>query len=300
MKSGFIGIIGRPNVGKSTLMNALVGEKIAITTEKPQTTRNQIRGILNTESGDGEAVQMVFIDTPGIHNGKNKLGKAMTETAISAFREADLVLFITDDFIDRGPGDRNIISLLNQADTPKLALINKTDTMSPEKYLSIYREYEELKIFDGVYGISALEGNGVNELLPEMASLLPDDPAYFPSDMLTDRSERFMISEIIREKLLEYLSDEVPHGTAVQVERFEELDNRINISCVIYCEKKSHKAIIIGKGGRKLKGVGKAARKEFEALLGIKIYLQLWVKVRENWRDREIDLLNLGYRKDKI
>ena len=297
MKSGFIGIIGRPNVGKSTLLNSILGEKIAITTDKPQTTRNSIRGIYTRFDDDMEGgCQMVFIDTPGIHKAKNKLGAAMTDMAVSTFKETDVVLFLVDGSITKGPGDRYIVDMIKDLETPKLLIINKIDKMSPEEYAGIYSEYDELNVFDGIFGTSALEGTNVKNLLDKIETYLEEGPMYFPEDMVTDHPERFIVSEIIREKILNYLEEEVPHGVAVEIETYEEKPKITNIGAVIYCEKKSHKGIIIGKQGKKLKGIGKSARMEIEALLGTKVYLELWVKVKENWRDSDFALSNFGYK----
>ena len=299
MKSGFIGIVGRPNVGKSTLMNAIIGEKIAIATDKPQTTRNSIRGIYTRLEGTNgpkdEGAQMIFIDTPGIHKGRNKLGVAMTEMATQTFGEVDLILFLVDSHSSKGTGDKYIFDMLKNVDTPKILIINKIDTMTPEEYLAIYKEYEESKVFEDIYGTSAIDGRNVPELTARIEEFLEEGPMYFPDDMITDYPERFLVSEVIREKALLYLDEEVPHGIAVEIESFKEKKNIIEIGAVIYCEKKSHKGIIIGKQGKKLKGIGKAAREELEALLGSKIYLELWVKVKENWRNSEFDLSNFGY-----
>ncbi|MDD7718767.1 MAG: GTPase Era [Eubacteriaceae bacterium] len=251
MKSGFIGIIGRPNVGKSTLLNSILGEKIAITTDKPQTTRNSIRGIYTRFDDDMEGgCQMVFIDTPGIHKAKNKLGAAMTDMAVSTFKETDVVLFLVDGSITKGPGDRYIVDMIKDLETPKLLIINKIDKMSPEEYAGIYSEYDELNVFDGIFGTSALEGTNVKNLLDKIETYLEEGPMYFPEDMVTDHPERFIVSEIIREKILNYLEEEVPHGVAVEIETYEEKPKITNIGAVIYCEKKSHKGIIIGKQGR--------------------------------------------------
>lgn len=296
MKSGFIGIIGRPNVGKSTLLNQIVGEKVAITTDKPQTTRNSIRGIYTRmPSADDDGCQMVFIDTPGVHKGHNKLGEAMTEMAAGTLKEVDAVIFIVDSYSEKG-GDRYVFDLVKETDAPKILVINKIDVMEPEEYLKIYNYYDESHVFDEIYGTSALTGKNVPELMEAVESMLDDGPQYFPEDMITDYPERFLVTEIIREKTLLYLNEEVPHGIAVEIEKYEELPKMTRISCVIYCEKKSHKGIIIGKQGKKLKGIGKAAREELEALLGTKIFLELWVKVRENWRDSDRALYELGYK----
>lgn len=291
MKTGFIGIIGRPNVGKSTLLNSILGEKIAITTDKPQTTRNTIRGIYTRSD-----VQMVFIDTPGIHKPHSKLGAYMTESAVNTFKEVDVILFLVDSHMSKGPGDKYILEMLKDVHTPKILVINKIDTMEPEYFRRIYDEYSALGIFEDVFGTAALEGRNVDRLIGRIEDFLQEGPMFFPEDMVTDHPERFIVSEIIREKLLLYLNDEVPHGVAVEIESFREEPGITRIGAVIYCERKSHKGIIIGKQGKKLKGVGKAARLEIEALLGCKVFLELWVKVRENWRDSDIALSNFGYK----
>lgn len=298
MRTGFIGIIGRPNVGKSTLLNAILGEKIAITTDKPQTTRNTIRGIY-TDIPEGDydkGVQMVFIDTPGIHKPHSKLGSFMTESAINTFKEVDVILFLVDEPLGRGPGDKYILEMLKEVKTPKLLIINKIDRMDPEEFRGIYEEYSQMGVFDDVLGTSALEGKNVKALLSRIEEFLQEGPMYFPENMITDHPERFIVSEIIREKLLLYLQDEVPHGVAVEIESYAEEKNITKIGAVIYCERKSHKGIIIGKEGKKLKGIGKSARLEIEALLGTKVFLELWVKVKENWRDSDFALSNFGYK----
>lgn len=295
MKSGFIAIIGRPNVGKSTLMNAILGEKVAITANKPQTTRNTIRGIYTRLDEGEDGVQLIFIDTPGIHKGKTKLGKNLTDMAFNTLREVDLILFVVDGGLKEGPGDKIIAERLKEVKTPKFAVINKIDKMNPEEFKEIFDEYKALDIFDKVIGISATEGAHIKNLVDDVEEYMPEGPMYFPEDMVTDHPERFVVSEIIREKALEYLEDEVPHGIAVEIENFEEKPNLTRISAIIYCERKSHKGIIIGKGGKKLKGIGKGARLEIEALLGTKVYLELFVKVKENWRDSDFALNNFGY-----
>ena len=287
--------MGRPNVGKSTLLNAILGEKIAITTAKPQTTRNTIRGIY-TDMDKDDGLQMVFIDTPGIHKPRNKLGEFMTDAAIGTFREVDAIIFIVDGPIDKGPGDRYILDLLRDIDTPKILVINKIDQMQPDEFQGIYKTYDEMDMFEAVFGTSALEGTHVQELIDCVSGYMEEGPMYFPEDQVTEDPVRFIASEIIREKILLYMEDEIPHGVAVEIEEFSEEDRLTRISACIYCERKTHKGMIIGKGGRKLKGIGKSAREELEALLGTKVFLQTWVKVKENWRDSDIALSNFGYR----
>ena len=273
MKSGFIGIAGRPNVGKSTFLNRILGEKIAITSAKPQTTRNRITGIYtDLEADGGEGLQMVFLDTPGIHKSRNKLGDAINETAVNTFKGVDVILLIADGSREFSNGDKYILDMLKETDVPRILAINKMDLMKPEEYLNLYNKYMETGLFQDVYGVSALKGTGVNELLECLKGFMPEGPMFFPEDMVTNDPERFLVSEIIREKLLTYLDDEVPHGVFVEIESFKEEKDITDISAVIYCEKKSHKSIIIGKGGRKLKGVGKSARLEIQDLLGTKVY----------------------------
>ena len=299
MKSAFVGIIGRPNVGKSTLMNCILGEKVAITSNKPQTTRNAIRGIY-TKQQDGEPVcQLVFIDTPGIHKPKNELGKYMTDTSISTLKEVDVILFLVNSPLEgEKGGDAFILNKLKEIDTPKILVINKIDTIHPETFAKIYTEYEEMGIFDFILGTNALNGKNVDVLLKKLEEIAEDGPMFFPEDMITDNPERFLVSEIIREKVLLYLEEEVPHGVAVEIENYEEGERLTRINAAIYCEKQSHKGIIIGKEGKKLKGIGKAARLEIEALLGTKVYLELFVKVKERWRESTIAISNFGYKNE--
>ena len=309
MKSGFIGIIGRPNVGKSTLMNNILGEKIAITSAKPQTTLNRITGsYTDMEYDGGNGLQMVFLDTPGIHKPHNKLGSAINETAINTLRGVDAVLLLVDGTLDFGKGDKNILKLLEDVkdrdkeeggETPMILAINKMDLMTPDKYLELYNIYNETGLFEDIYGVSALKGDNVEEIKDRLAGLLKEGPMYYPDDIVTDDPVRFIASEIIREKLMGYLDDEVPHGVFVEIEEYKEPERpgrATEISAVIYCEKKSHKGIIIGKGGAKLKGVGKAARMEIEDLIGGKVFLSLFVKVKEGWRDSERTIRNWGYK----
>lgn len=300
MRSGFIAIAGRPNVGKSTLMNQMLGEKIAITSSKPQTTLNRIKGIYtDLEYEGGEGLQMVFLDTPGIHKPHNKLGSAINETAVNTLSGVDVILLIIDVTQDFGKGDEAVIRLLENAEAPKILAINKSDLIGPGKYLELYKRYEETGLFDDIYGVSALKGDNVDMLMEKLSGYMKEGPMYYPEDIATDDPVRFIVSEIIREKLMNYLEDEVPHGVFVEIESFREPERpgaATEISAVIYCEKKSHKGIIIGKGGAKLKGVGKAARLEIEELLGCKVFLSLFVKVKEGWRDSERTIKNWGYK----
>ena len=320
IKSGFIGIIGRPNVGKSTLLNQILGQKIAITTDKPQTTRNNIRGIYtrvddrkeSTKTDDvinqffgkksgGEikdAVQMVFIDTPGIHKPHSKLGEFMTESALGVMNDVDILIFMVDEPLGEKGGDRFILENLKKINIPKLLVINKIDEMNPDEFKKAFDEYDVLKnagIFEEVFGISALEGMNTGELIKKIEELIPEGPMYFPENMVTDHPERFVISEILREKILLYTNDEVPHGVAVAIDSFKETENLVEISATIYCERNSHKGIIIGQGGRKLKGIGKAAREDMEKVLEKKVFLQTYVKVREGWRQETKALSDFGY-----
>lgn len=297
MKSGFVGIVGRPNVGKSTLLNSILGEKIAITSSKPQTTRNRITGIYtDLEANGGEGEQIIFLDTPGIHKPKNKLGSAINETAINTLGGVDVILLLIDATKEPGKGDEHVLEVIKAAEAPKILVINKTDLIMPEDYLKLFNHYDEMGVFDDIYGVSALKGTNVPELLTCLSGYMQEGPMFYPEYMATNHPERFVVSEIIREKLLEYLNEEVPHGVFVDIESFEEHGNLTKIGAVIICEKKSHKSIIIGKGGRKLKGIGMAARKDIEDLLGTKVFLETFVKVKEGWRDSDRTIKNYGYK----
>ena len=291
-KSGFVSIVGRPNVGKSTLMNNVVGEKIAIMSDKPQTTRNTIQAVYTDEE-----CQIVFLDTPGIHKPKNKLGEFMVKSATDAFKNVDLVLFVVDDSKKIGPGDRKIIEDLRGIKTPVILVLNKIDKLEESELFELMQLYSNEDLFKAIVPISALKGRNVNELLKVIGNYLQEGPKYFPDYMITDQPERVLVSELIREKVLHYLNDEVPHGVAVEVERMKSRQDKdiVDISAVIYCERDSHKGIIIGKNGRKLKGIGKSAREDMELLLGSKINLQLWVKVKQNWRNLQNYITDFGY-----
>ena len=291
-KSGFVIIVGRPNVGKSTLMNNVVGEKIAIMSDKPQTTRNTIQAVYTDEEA-----QVVFLDTPGIHKPKNKLGEFMVKSATDAFKNVDLVLFVVDESKKIGPGDRKIIDDLKNIKTPVVLVLNKIDQLNEEELFDLMKMYNAEGVFEQIVPISALKGRNINELLKVIKSHLEEGPQYFPDYMITDQPERVLVSELIREKVLHYIHDEVPHGVAVEIERMKSRKDKeiVDISAVIYCERDSHKGIIIGKNGRKLKGIGKSARADIELLLGSQANLQLWVKVKENWRNLQNYVSNFGY-----
>ena len=291
-KSGSVSIVGRPNVGKSTLMNNVVGEKIAIMSDKPQTTRNTIQAVYTDEEA-----QVVFLDTPGIHKPKNKLGEFMVKSATDAFKNVDLVLFVVDESKKIGPGDRKIIDDLKNIKTPVVLVLNKIDQLNEEELFDLMKMYNAEGVFEQIVPISALKGRNINELLKVIKSHLEEGPQYFPDYMITDQPERVLVSELIREKVLHYIHDEVPHGVAVEIERMKSRKDKeiVDISAVIYCERDSHKGIIIGKNGRKLKGIGKSARADIELLLGSQANLQLWVKVKENWRNLQNYVSNFGY-----
>ena len=304
MHSGFVAIVGRPNVGKSTLLNAIIGEKVAITADKPQTTRNRIRGIYSEIDDSGALMpddagnmwQIIFLDTPGITKPRNKLGEYMTNTAMGTFSEVDVVLFVVDEEYSEKGGDAFILEKLADSDSPVILVINKMDQMEPEVFRRTFEKYEATGVFDSILGTNALEGGNVQDVIGVIKKHIGDGPQYFPEGMVTDHPERFIVQEIIREKVLHFLHEEVPHGVAIDIESYEEKPNITKINAVIYTEKKSHKGIIIGKDGRKLKGIGKSAREEIELLLGTKVYLGLWVKIKDHWRDSDYMLNSLGYK----
>lgn len=291
-KSGFVSIIGRPNVGKSTLMNKLIGEKIAIMSDKPQTTRNRIQSIYTTED-----CQIIFIDTPGLHKPKHKLGEYMIKSAKDTLKDVDVALFVVDESREIGPGDKFIMEQLRDIKTPIILVMNKIDIMNQEQFNHLYDQFKNENLFADIIGISALENANLHSLVEKIKGFLEEGPQFFPSDMITDQPERVIVAEIIREKVLHYTEQEVPHGVAVEVMSMKNRENSdlIDIHVTIYCEKKSHKGIIIGKNGRKLKGIGKSARQDIERLLGTKVYLEMWVKVKEDWRNNQANLRNFGY-----
>lgn len=291
MKSGFISIIGRPNTGKSTLLNMIIGTKVAIATPKPQTTRNTIRGIFTDNIRDK---QMVFLDTPGIHMPKNKLGEKLVASSRRSMRDVDLVLLLVDERSKLEEEDK-IFKNLASISSPKIIVINKLDVMKPDQFKGLYDYYKTKAGFEDVIGITAKDGKNVDALLDKVALYCNDENIHFPENMYTDQQERFLASEIIREKLFMYLDKEVPFGVAVGIEKFKEMKGVIDIEAVITCERDSHKGIIIGKSGRKLKGIGKSARLELEDIFGVKVNMKLWVRVRKNWRESDVQLKNLGY-----
>ena len=293
-KSGFVSVIGRPNVGKSTLINQLLGERITIISSKPQTTRNSIRCIFTNEQS-----QIIFIDTPGIHKPTHKLGEYMVSAATESLKAVDVVIAVIDASWDISAQDMDIIEIAREVHSPVILVINKVDKVDKsklEQLLTKFSTYESH--FDCLIPVSAKEGTNTEIVLEEIIKRLPEGPLYFPEDITTDVSERFVVSEFIREKILELTSDEVPHGTAVEVESMKEREGGgiIDIEANIYCEKDSHKGIIIGKQGKMLKEIGTKARVELENLLDCRINLQLWVKVRKNWRDNNTILRSLGYK----
>ncbi len=297
-RAGFVSIVGRPNAGKSTLLNALVGEKIAIVTEKPQTTRMNIQGILNVKAQRGRpAAQIVFIDTPGVHKPDSRLNRKMMQEIHAALESRDLVLLLVDATERFGPADEHVLELVKRSGGPVFLLLNKVDKLHKEKLLPIIEHYGKLHAFQEVIPISAIQRDGLDRLLDIVANALPAAPPYFPEDQLTDQPERFLASEIIREKVLLRTGKEVPYATAVIVERYEELPRLTRISAAIYCERDGQKAILIGKGGEKLKQMGTAARQELEKRLGKKVFLELFVKVKPGWRQSAAFVEELDWRR---
>ena len=292
-KAGFVSVIGRPNVGKSTLLNALTGEKIAIMSNKPQTTRNTIRGVVTNDE-----CQLVLIDTPGIHNPKTKLGQYMVNVASDSMREVDLILFMVEANAKSTTANEQIIETLKGIKTPVFLIINKIDTISKDKLFSIIDAYSKMMDFKSIIPISALNNDGTTIILKEALKYIPEGDKMFPDDTLTDQPEKVIVAEMIREKILLNLDDEIPHGVGVEIMSFKEReDGLINIQATIYCEKSSHKGIIIGKQGAMLKKIGSAARFEIERLLYTKVFLELWVKVKPDWRNNDSMLRELGYKK---
>lgn len=296
-KSGFVAIIGRPNVGKSTLMNHLIGQKIAITSKKPQTTRNRIQTVYTCEKG-----QIVFLDTPGIHKAKNKLGEYMVNVAEHTLSEVDVILWLVEPSTFIGAGEQHIIKQLKKTKTPVILIINKVDTVEREKILEYIDAYRKVFDFAEIVPASALREQNLDTVVDVIFKYLPYGPMFYDEETVTDQPERAIVAEIIREKALHALDDEIPHGIAVYIDRMKERrgQNIIDIDATIVCERDSHKGIIIGKGGSMLKKIGSNARYEMERLLDTQVNLKLWVKVRKDWRDSELMMKNFGYNKDDI
>ena len=296
-KSGFVSLVGRPNVGKSTLMNRIIGQKIAITSNKPQTTRNRIQTIFHDERG-----QIVFLDTPGIHKAKNKLGNYMVNVAERTMADVDVILWLVEPTTFIGAGERHIAQQLNKVKTPVILVINKIDTVKKqEEILTYINAYKDICPFAEIVPVSALKERGTDLLLDLMFGYLPYGPEFYDEDTVTDQPMRQIAAELIREKALRLLDDEIPHGVAVTIEKMQERKNGImDIEATIICERESHKGIIIGKGGSMLKRIGSAARRELEKMLELQVNLQLWVKVRKEWRDSDILMKNYGYNQKDI
>ena len=291
-KSGFVSIIGRPNVGKSTLLNRIVGQKVAIMSDVPQTTRNKIQGVVTSDDS-----QIVFIDTPGIHKPQTRLNDFMLKSAYSTFNEVDLVLFMVNAAEKRGAGDNFILEKLKNLRTPKFLVINKIDQVKPEELLKIIMDYTSDNEFNEVIPISAIQGNNVDEMMVTIKKYMPEGPQFYPDDQVTDHPEYFVVSEFIREKILQLTKEEVPHSVAVVVESMlRNEDDKVHVHATIIVDRTSQKGIIIGKGGKMLQEIGVRARRDIEAMLGDKIYLELWVKVQKDWRDKQSYLQDYGYR----
>ncbi|GEL03871.1 GTPase Era [Rummeliibacillus sp. G93] len=295
-KSGFVTIVGRPNVGKSTFLNRVIGQKIAIMSDKPQTTRNKVQGVYTTEDA-----QMIFIDTPGIHKPKHKLGEFMLKVSKNALREVEAIMFMVNATQKMGAGDRFVMEMLKGTKTPVFLIVNKIDAVHPDELLSIIDAYKAEFDFAEIIPISALQGNNVDKLLETLKKYLPAGPQYYPADQVTDHPERFIIAELIREKVLHLTRDEIPHSVAVEIEKIAKDENKdlVRINASIIIERDSQKGIIIGKRGALLKEIGTRARHDIETLLGSKVYLELWVKVQKDWRDRASQLRDYGYREDE-
>lgn len=295
-KSGFISIIGRPNVGKSTFLNRVIGQKIAIMSDKPQTTRNKVQGVLTLEDA-----QLIFIDTPGIHKPKHKLGDFMMKVAQNTLKGVDLILFMVSAEEGFGKGEEFILEKFKSVKTPVFLIINKIDKVHPDALLKIIDDYKDKHPFDAIVPISALEGNNVGRLLEQIKEHMPDGPQFYPADQVTDHPERFIVSELIREKALHLTREEVPHSLAVVIEKMERDGQKdlVHVMATIVVERDSQKGIVIGKQGAMLKEIGKRARLDIEQLLGTKVFLELWVKVQKDWRNKMSQLRDYGFREDE-
>ena len=292
-KSGFVAIVGRPNVGKSTFLNRVLKQKVAIMSDKAQTTRNKIQGVITDNDS-----QVIFIDTPGIHKPKHELGKFMTDTALSTLNEVDMVMFMVPANEKIGPGDRFIIEHLKRVKQPVFLVINKIDTIKKEELVEVIANFKQEHEFNGVIPISAITGENIETLIDVVKEHLEEGPQFYPTDFITDHPERFIIAELIREKVLHLTREEVPHSVAVVIEEIQrdaEQDNMINVAATVIVERKSQKGILIGKQGKMLKEIGSFARKDIVNLLGTKIYLELWVKVQKDWRNKKVHLTDFGY-----
>lgn len=294
-KSGFVTLIGRPNVGKSTLMNYLIGQKIAITSNKPQTTRNRIQTVLTTEKG-----QIVFVDTPGIHKAKNKLGEYMVNVAERTLNEVDVVLWLVEPATFIGAGEQHIAKQLKRVNTPVILVINKIDSVKREEVFAAIDAYKDIYDFAEIVPVSARSGSNADELIDVVMKYLPYGPQFYDEDTVTDQPERQIVAELIREKALHALEEEIPHGIAVAIDQMKQRGKVMHIDATIICERDSHKGIVIGKGGSMLKKIGSAARREIEKMMEIQVNLQLWVKVRKEWRDSDILMKNYGYNQKDI
>ncbi|UHA74164.1 GTPase Era [Paenibacillus sp. 481] len=293
-KSGFVAIVGRPNVGKSTLMNHVIGQKIAIMSDKPQTTRNKIHGVYTKDNS-----QIVFLDTPGIHKRQSKLGDYMNQVALNTLNEVEAVLFLIDAAAGFGGGDRFVIEQLKNVRTPVILVMNKIDQVTPEQLAPMIAQYNAMHEFAAIVPISALNGNNVDRLLDVLVNYLPEGPQYYPDDQITDHPEQFVVAELIREKILQSTREEIPHSIAVAIEDMRVQENGVvHISAIIFVERDSQKGIVIGKQGALLKEIGKQSRKDIENLLGSRTFIELWVKVKKDWRNQDRVLRDLGFRHD--
>ena len=294
-KSGFVSIIGRPNVGKSTFVNRVIGHKIAIMSDKAQTTRNKIQGVMTRDDA-----QIIFIDTPGIHKPKHKLGDYMMRVAKNTLSEIDAIMFMVNVNEDIGRGDEYIMEMLKNVKTPIFLVLNKIDLVHPDTLMPKIEQYQSYMDFTDIIPISALEGLNVDHFIDVLKSFLPEGPKYYPDNQISDHPEQFVVSEIIREKILHLTSEEIPHAIGVNVDRMiKEDEDRVRIEATIYVERDSQKGMVIGKGGKKLKEVGKRARRDIEMLLGSKVYLELWVKVQRDWRNKVNFIRQIGYVEDQ-
>ncbi|KAF0818342.1 MULTISPECIES: GTPase Era [unclassified Cytobacillus] len=295
-KSGFISIIGRPNVGKSTFLNRVIGQKIAIMSDKPQTTRNKVQGVLTTNDA-----QFIFIDTPGIHKPKHKLGDFMMKVAQNTLKEVDVILFMVNAQEGFGRGEEFILEKFQSVRTPIFLVINKIDQVHPDELLKIIESYKEKYDFSEIIPISALEGNNVETLLGQIKKYIPEGPQFYPADQVTDHPERFIVSELIREKALHLTREEIPHSLAVTIDKMERREDKdvVHVMATIIVERDSQKGIVIGKQGKMLKEIGKRARVDIENLLGSQVFLELWVKVQKDWRNKMSQLRDFGFREDE-